>query len=651
MSTMGPLYPTVVSSAASSPYDDLDWVNIGNIVADDTSYGSLVSSNFDAGTVSYLAYTRSYGASIPAGGSITGIYAELGKWRSAGTARDANVQLMNGVGTVLGNNVGSTSTNWGAAIATATYGGSTNTWGATLTPTIVNGTAFGIQFAGSAVGANTDIWVDFIRMTVYYTLGESTPTVTPGEGTQSQASDAATLKAIYRINFTESTQAQISDAAFLSYLLSVGEGSQTQSGDKATLKPIYVLVSGDGTQAQASDSVTLAAITPITTGEGTQSQASDAATVKPIYILTTGEGTQAQAGDKAELEFHEFQAATFDVTPSEGHQTQTQDASTVKAIYTLVTGEGAQSQTGDAATVNFTSIGSTSITPSEGTQSQSQDASTVKAIYLLTTTESTQYQTSDAAGVTAITKLTAGEGSQTQTSDAATISYSLPTYYITPDEGSQSQDSDKATVSAIYLLTTYESTQTQWGDPAVATNATPYARPVFVSNTLTDLELVSMRGDLVDMPDLTNLELTQTRTDLELPQLSMIELNQTRTDLELPQLSMIELNQLRLDLENVMLPDIGVILTGTIVIDGMGGNVTTWGTTYADVHCRMDYVKGVKPVAGGVLQPFTGFMLTVPYDTPLTTNNRFEYEGEYYNVISVTSGSWQIDKRAELEKV
>jgi len=112
-----------------------------------------------------------------------------------------------------------------------------------------------------------------------------------------------------------------------------------------------------------------------------------------------------------------------------------------------------------------------------------------------------------------------------------------------------------------------------------------------------------------------------------------------------------ELTRIRTDLEDVMLPDTGVILTGTIVIDGMGGNTTTWGTTYAGVHCRMDYVKGVKPVIGGMLQPFTGFMLTVPYDTPLTTNNRFEYGGEQYNVINVTSGSWMIDKRSELEKV
>ena len=112
-----------------------------------------------------------------------------------------------------------------------------------------------------------------------------------------------------------------------------------------------------------------------------------------------------------------------------------------------------------------------------------------------------------------------------------------------------------------------------------------------------------------------------------------------------------ELTRIRTDLEDVMLPDTGVILTGTIVIDGMGGNTTTWGTTYAGVHCRMDYVKGVKPVIGGMLQPFTGIMLTVPYDTPLTTNNRFEYGGEQYNVINVTSGSWMIDKRSELEKV
>jgi hypothetical protein len=116
-------------------------------------------------------------------------------------------------------------------------------------------------------------------------------------------------------------------------------------------------------------------------------------------------------------------------------------------------------------------------------------------------------------------------------------------------------------------------------------------------------------------------------------------------------LSAAELESMRSDLEGMTLPDVGVILGGTAISDGMGGESTVWGTATANIPCRIDVERGVEPVTGGQLHPFAGFTLTVPHDTVLTTDNRFMCNGVTYNITSITSGSWMIDKRAELEEI
>ena len=103
-----------------------------------------------------------------------------------------------------------------------------------------------------------------------------------------------------------------------------------------------------------------------------------------------------------------------------------------------------------------------------------------------------------------------------------------------------------------------------------------------------------------------------------------------------------------------LLPDTCNILSVTRTPDGQGGVTESWGTAYGTVSCRVDMpqnlMAGRENLVGGALQPFTSYILSLPYDTTITTNNRVEHSGATYAVISVnTEQSWMAVKRVTME--
>lgn len=100
-----------------------------------------------------------------------------------------------------------------------------------------------------------------------------------------------------------------------------------------------------------------------------------------------------------------------------------------------------------------------------------------------------------------------------------------------------------------------------------------------------------------------------------------------------------------------LLPDTCNILSVSQTPDGQGGVNQTWGTASAAVACRLDPSRGRDQLIGGAVRPFYGFILTVPYDTTLTTAQRIEANSETFAVVSVDAGkSWAGSKRALLER-
>ena len=98
-----------------------------------------------------------------------------------------------------------------------------------------------------------------------------------------------------------------------------------------------------------------------------------------------------------------------------------------------------------------------------------------------------------------------------------------------------------------------------------------------------------------------------------------------------------------------LLPDTCSILSVTKTADGKGGWSESWGTS-ASVACRLDIKSGMEQVVGGGVQPYRHCMLSIPYDTTITTDYRVLHGGVTYNVLTVSTGqSWQAVKRVEVE--
>ncbi len=113
-----------------------------------------------------------------------------------------------------------------------------------------------------------------------------------------------------------------------------------------------------------------------------------------------------------------------------------------------------------------------------------------------------------------------------------------------------------------------------------------------------------------------------------------------------------EIEQMQADFEDVALPDTCNILSVTRTYDGQGGYTDTWGTATASVACRLDYRTGFETLSGGAVQPYTGWYVTVPHDTSLTSANRVQVGTISYNVVDVDEGhSWELFLRARVEKV
>lgn len=173
MASQGPRFAgtgATLANAGTSENSDA-WVNPGNISADDGSEATITAATYDSPDISELLVVSNFGFSIPEGSAIDGIVVEIERRNSAGAASDNRVQLARGTtfASLVGTNKADLPTDWPTATAVATYGSATDTWSAGLTYADVNSSSFAVMLSVQADAANTDIQVDFIRVTVHYT--------------------------------------------------------------------------------------------------------------------------------------------------------------------------------------------------------------------------------------------------------------------------------------------------------------------------------------------------------------------------------------------------------------------------------------------------------------------------------------------------
>jgi len=152
------------------------WSHPGRITADDGSYATA-----DVGHGHQTHYLRAsdfgFDSVVPSGATIDGIEVTIGRYSSGHKSpfiQDTVVRLVNGSGTIVGDNKAATTTDWPTGSeAPATYGGVSDDWTASLTAADIRDSDFGVVLSvdNPNKSYDRDAYVDYIRMTVYYTPG------------------------------------------------------------------------------------------------------------------------------------------------------------------------------------------------------------------------------------------------------------------------------------------------------------------------------------------------------------------------------------------------------------------------------------------------------------------------------------------------
>jgi hypothetical protein len=152
------------------------WTNPGNIVSDNATDAT------NNGSSSNYLVARNYGLSVPVGATVVGITVRIELSEHSPGSETLNARLQDENGALIGS--GKTASVTGTTKTVYTYGSTSDLWGATLTPAIVNDADFGVRFWFTT---SHDIRVDYVTLAVEYTEGTATLT---GAASTSEAGTA-----------------------------------------------------------------------------------------------------------------------------------------------------------------------------------------------------------------------------------------------------------------------------------------------------------------------------------------------------------------------------------------------------------------------------------------------------------------------------
>lgn len=172
--SVGPSVPNNYSSSGSGA----SWGNLAGVQFVDNSpaYVDLAQyptcNNFMCYR-SNVASFSGFGFAIPGNALITGVELNvMQKVTSPGGGIHDSVLTLAFNNVAIGNNYANPN-NWSDSAQTQTYGGSTDTWGNTLSPAQVNDSNFGILYQLTNTSYDQPASVDYMTMTVHYQLGTS----------------------------------------------------------------------------------------------------------------------------------------------------------------------------------------------------------------------------------------------------------------------------------------------------------------------------------------------------------------------------------------------------------------------------------------------------------------------------------------------
>ncbi len=174
--------PNISGTAVTNGGAGMAWSSASNINSAGSPYSTVVLDNQpSANSTAESINATNYGFSVPAGATIDGIAVEVNRNSSSNNlgfgVNDSSVRLIKG-GSISGNNNAVPGT-WGTSMSTVTYGGVSDKWGNTWTPADINASNFGVAFSvyNSYFVASRTATVDYLKITVYYTLPDTTAPV------------------------------------------------------------------------------------------------------------------------------------------------------------------------------------------------------------------------------------------------------------------------------------------------------------------------------------------------------------------------------------------------------------------------------------------------------------------------------------------
>jgi hypothetical protein len=155
------------------------WTNPNLARTQNDTYATVVTTTTGANRRTNYLIAQNFGFNIPAGAGINGIIVQVDRYATVvgGNVTDSRVRLIDATGTI-GSTDRATVFNWPTADADAyqTYGSTIDTWGITdWTSAKINNANFGVAIMAqtAASGLTYNIFVDEIRISVYYSVGGS----------------------------------------------------------------------------------------------------------------------------------------------------------------------------------------------------------------------------------------------------------------------------------------------------------------------------------------------------------------------------------------------------------------------------------------------------------------------------------------------
>ena len=174
--SQGPFFPSSSDDVGTGAGA---WANTTRLLLNDNSYTTVSLSGTNT---SWYIYGVNYqGFNIPATAVIDGIIVTIGRLSSGSSGnsiKDVNVRMIKS-GAIDLNANRANATRWGFTETAQTYGSATDLWGTTWTPAQINAADFGAALSVQAEGTTRTASVDYISITVHYTLPPTISSLSP----------------------------------------------------------------------------------------------------------------------------------------------------------------------------------------------------------------------------------------------------------------------------------------------------------------------------------------------------------------------------------------------------------------------------------------------------------------------------------------